>query len=493
MSDDPTHSQRSGDPASPQPHDDLSDVQPTPQGHDLPGGWQSSPAHAGEATPGETEPQEVWSTAPQGWTTAPGGHHGAAVDPPTPWSPPPGLSPTVQATSPIDAHTSAVLQTATEARATAALGDLFSDDRGTQRMLAMLRDPDVYDVRANRHDRVFYTDQSGPKMVTDRIFAGPAQFEAFLNHLLSLTDVGYRSVDAANASVIEGSFRADLTDLQGSLFIATSEVTRGEPSLVVRKQPKTIISLDRMLEQGMMSTDMRLFLELAVRGRANMLISGGSGAGKTTLARALSWFIDPSQRVVTVEEIDELHLSDRLPDVVPLTTFRKVDEWGTVRRSEDLEALVRHALRMRADRIWVGETRGKEAAALVKSCLSGHDGSVTTVHANNAGQAIRQLVSYVMESHLTEEVARDQVAAAFHLAVQVSMVRLGRRAITEIVELEPVREGNEQRRNVLWRYDFASETFMRVGVMSTRLRNDLERHNVNLAELDAMTQASWAG
>jgi pilus assembly protein CpaF len=359
--------------------------------------------------------------------------------------------------------------------------------------MAMLRDPEVYDVRINAHDRVFYTDATGPKMVSDRLFPGPAQYIGFINQLLLLTDAGYRSVADAQTSVVEGSFRADRTDLQGSLFIATGDVTRSEPSLVVRKQPKSLITLDRMLEQGMMSTDMRLFLELAVRGRANMLISGGSGAGKTTLARALSWFIDPSQRVVTVEEVDELHLADRLPDVVALTTFRSTDEWGTVRRSDSLEDLVRHALRMRADRIWVGETRGKEAYALVKSCLSGHDGSVTTLHANNAAQAIRQLVSYTMESHLTEEVARDQVAGAFHLAVQVSLMRLGRRVITEIVELEPVREGAEQRRNELWRYDYDSDSFVRTGTPSTRLRSALERYNVNLAELDALTAPTWDG
>src|SRR5690606_1949814 len=148
-----------------------------------------------------------------------------------------------------------------------------------------------------------------------------------------------------------------------------------------------------------------------------------------------------------------------------------------------LEDLVRHSLRMRADRIWVGETRGKEAYALVKACLSGHDGSVTTLHANNASQAIRQLISYVMESHLTEEVARDQVSGAFHLAVQIQQVKLGRRVITEIVELENVREGNEQRRNQLWRYDHASDTFIRVGTPTGRLRQALARYNVNFDDL----------
>lgn len=239
----------------------------------------------------------------------------------------------------------------------------------------------------------------------------------------------------------------------------------------------------------MMSADMRLFLETATRGRLNMLVAGGSGAGKTTLMRALAFFIDPSSRVISVEDIDELHLSDRLPNVVSLTTFRDADETGGVRRQDTLEDLVRHALRLRGDRIWVGETRGKEAYALVKACLSGHDGSVTTVHANSASQAIRQLVSYTMEANLSEEVARDQIAAAFHLAIHVAKVKMGRRVITEIVELEPTREGSEQRRNELWRFDFESESFVRTGTPSPRLRSAMERANVNLSELDDLLQA----
>jgi pilus assembly protein CpaF len=351
-------------------------------------------------------------------------------------------------------------------------------DMGALRMLEILRDPAVMQITANKFNRIFYTDSTGVHLV-DRVFAGPEHYTRWVNSLLPLTDVGYTDVETALTSVIEGSFDARKTDIHGSIHISTREITRGEPALTVRKQPREVVTLDRMVEQGMMSVDMRIFIEQAVRGRLNILLSGGSGAGKTTMARAMSMFIDPNQRVITVEEIDELHLDDRLPNVVSLTTSHKRDEQGRTIRRTSLDDLVRESLRMRADRVWVGETRGKEAYALVKACNSGHDGSVTTMHADNGAQAVRQVVTYVMESGLTEEVARDQVAQAFHIVLQISKVAMGRRVISEIVELESVREGNEQRRNPLYQYDPFTGTFHNVGRPTPALRHALQRYGVN--------------
>lgn len=357
------------------------------------------------------------------------------------------------------------------------LNDLFDDDKGSQRMMALLMDPEVVEITANGHNSIFYTGPQGKVMIREQLFAGPVQYLKWLNRLLALTDAGFTSVEDAKAPVIEGSLKESL---RGSIHICTKEITRGEPFLTVRKRPATWVTLDQMVAQRMMPPQIRDFLVTAVRGRLNMLVSGGSGAGKTTLAIALSAFVDPAHRVLTAEEIDELHMEERLPNVCALTTYRLRDDNGAVIRECNLEDLVREALRMRADRIWVGETRGREAYALTKACNSGHDGSLSTIHADDGASAVKAAITYVMEGGVAEEVARDQVARAFHLVVQIAKVRPTERRVTEVVELEPVREGTEQRRNVLFKYDHATDSWQQTGNPTPRLLETLQRHGVNV-------------
>jgi pilus assembly protein CpaF len=369
--------------------------------------------------------------------------------------------------------------------ATALLG--IFETTGSMEMNNMMVSPRVTQICVNRHDRIFYWDEYGPKKVTETIFGTPQQYMDWLDHLLTLTDAGFKKVEGARTSVIEASFRPDVTNLYGSIHISTKEVTRDEPALTIRKQPNEVVSLDQMLAADVMNTDMRFFLEQAIRGRLNILISGNSGAGKTTMARAFSQFIDPANRVITVEEIDELHLQDRLENVVPLTTYRFRNDDGQTIRETSLEDLVRDALRMRADRIWVGETRGKEAYALVKACNSGHDGSVTTVHADSGPEAVEQLVTYVMEAGLPAEVSQKQVSRAFNLVVQVGREKMGKRVIREITELEGVMEGSKQRSIRLYYYDVDTETYKSDTRPSPRLITAMARYGVNYNE-----NTSWA-
>ena len=360
------------------------------------------------------------------------------------------------------------------------LDSLFDDvDKGSQRLFDMLRDPDVIQIEVNAHNRIFFTQASGQKtMVSDQVFAGPEQYVRWLSKMCELTDAVF-DPDRSQSSIIEGSFLPNRSGVRGSVHIATPEVASVEPALTVRKQPETMITLDDMLRTQMMSGDMRLFLQQAVQGRLNILISAGSGIGKTTMARALSRYIDPANRVVTVEEIDELQLAERLPNVVALRTYRQRDDLGRVVRETALDDLVRESLRMRADRVWVGEIRGSEAYALVKACNSGHDGSVTTIHADDAPQAIRQLVTYGMEYGLPEQVAREQVSRAFHLVVHLAREKAGRRVVRHIYQFEPVLERSEQRRIELFKFDPQSGGFVTVSYPSNYLIEALQRYGVN--------------
>lgn len=351
-------------------------------------------------------------------------------------------------------------------------------DAGSTQLMQLLENPEVSQITADRHDRITFIDQHGPKRI-DRAFAGPEQYLQWVSRLMALTDVGFTDIRQVSAPVVEGSFLPDRTTAHGAVHICTREITHGEPAVTVRKQPHQIVTLDDMVNAGMLSAQARVFLEAAVRGRTNILVSGGSGAGKTTLARALSQFVAPEQRVVTCEETQELRLSDRLPNVVELFTHVKRDANGVILRETTLDDLVKESLRMRAERVWVGETRGKEAYALIKACNSGHEGSITTMHADNSEQAITQMRTYVMESGLPERAAHEQVAQAFGLVVQVEKIGMGRRAITEITELEPVIEEGNQRMTTLFQFDKTAYQHMFLERPTQRFLQKWANHGVN--------------
>lgn len=366
------------------------------------------------------------------------------------------------------------------------LDQMFSNT-GASHLLAMLRDEDIAQITVNAFDRVTFESRTeGRSTIHEALFGNTRQYCDFLNDLLRYTDHPPVDFNAPNTAVVEASLQRQ-HGLRGSIHVVTSLCTgNAQPALTVRKQPIEPVSLDEMVhEQYMMSTDMADFLKRAMQGRLNILVSGGSGAGKTTLARALSVYISPHHRVCTVEDIDELHLGEWLPETVSMLTHRQKNSQGAVVWEVDQEALVKEALRMRPDRIWVGEVRGREAYALTKAALSGHDGSLTTIHSDNGQQAVKQLVSYVMEYEgMTTSLAEKQVARAFDLVVQVQRVRPDRRAITEITQLEPVHEGGEQRTNTLWSYDPVADQFLLEGqVAGRKLREKFLRNGVNIDQV----------
>jgi pilus assembly protein CpaF len=196
------------------------------------------------------------------------------------------------------------------------------------------------------------------------------------------------------------------------------------------------ITLDIMAKQGNISPQMAVVLKIAARSRLNILISGGTGSGKTTLLNAMSQMIDEGERICTIEDAAELQLQQ--PHVVRLETRpANLEGKGEI----TMRDLVKNTLRMRPDRIILGEIRGAEALDVLQAMNTGHDGSLSTVHANRPREALTRLENMVGMSSATlpQKAVRQQIAAAVHMILQVSRMRDGMRrvvSVTEVVGME---------------------------------------------------------
>ena len=205
------------------------------------------------------------------------------------------------------------------------------------------------------------------------------------------------------------------------------------PCISIRKFPSQRYDIAGMIENGTMTAGVGKLLEIAARCRLNILVSGGTGSGKTTLLNALSQFIDHSERIVTIEDAAELQLQQ--PHVIRLET-RPASLEGTGQVTQ--RDLVWNALRMRPDRIIVGEVRGTEAFDMLQAMNTGHDGSISTVHANSARDALTRVENMVQmgQVSLPSRAIRFQIVAALDIIVQIERMRDGQRRVVQIAEVD---------------------------------------------------------
>jgi pilus assembly protein CpaF len=204
------------------------------------------------------------------------------------------------------------------------------------------------------------------------------------------------------------------------------------PVLSIRRFGTNPLRMPQLIQNGALTREVAVLFEMCVRARLNMIISGGTGAGKTTLLNALSAFIPPDERIVTIEDSAELQLQQ--PHVVRLETRPpNIEGKGEVTQRE----LVKNALRMRPDRIVVGEVRGGEAIDMLQAMNTGHDGSLTTIHANTARDALARLETMIQMTgmRLSDKAMRQQIASAVNLVVQVARLTDGTRRIVSIAEI----------------------------------------------------------
>jgi len=300
--------------------------------------------------------------------------------------------------------------------------DILNDLIGFGPIQSLLDDPEINEVMVNHANKV-YIERQGKLIETSVKFDGDAHIMRIIERIIS--PLG-RRVDTDSPMV-----DARLPD--GSRVNAViPPVALDGPMLTIRKFSKTRFTIDQLIEFDTLTRTMADFLKACVLGRLNIVVSGGTGSGKTTLLNVLSSFIPETERVVTIEDSAELRLDQ---DHVVRMESRPPDIDG--RGQVTIRDMVRNSLRMRPDRIIVGECRGGEALDMLQAMNTGHDGSLTTLHANSPRDALMRLETMVLMAgmELPLKVIRQQVASAVDLVVHQSRLKNGPRKITAISEV----------------------------------------------------------
>jgi pilus assembly protein CpaF len=300
--------------------------------------------------------------------------------------------------------------------------DLLDEVFGFGPLEPLLKDPSVSDILVNRRDLV-YIERGGILQRAEVKFRDD-------RHLLQIID---RIVGGVGRRVDESSPMVDARLPDGSRVNAIiPPLALDGPSLSIRRFGTTPLTAQKLLDLKSISPEMLEVLTAAVKARISILISGGTGAGKTTFLNMLSKYIPESERLVTIEDAAELQIQQE--NVVRLETRPpNVEGKGAVRQRQ----LLINALRMRPDRIVIGEVRGEEAFDMLQAMNTGHEGSMTTIHANTCRDALARLESMVAMANfnLPETAVRQQMASAIGVVVQISRMSDGSRRVTNIAEV----------------------------------------------------------
>lgn len=300
--------------------------------------------------------------------------------------------------------------------------ELISEIMGLGPIEPLLQDSSVSEVMVNGPDSI-YIERSGHLIKTETRFRNA-------EHLMHIID---RIVSAVGRRVDESSPMVDARLLDGSrVNVIIPPLSLIGPCLTIRKFSRDVLTVDKMIEFGSFDERMAQFLEACVRGRLNIVVSGGTGSGKTTLLNVLSSYVPESERIVTLEDSAELQLHQ--DNLVTLETRpANIEGEGEI----SMRDLVRNALRMRPDRIIVGEVRTGEALDMLQAMNTGHDGSMTTAHANSARDLLSRLETMVLMSgmELPLRAIRSQIASAVDIVVQIARMRDGSRKIINISEI----------------------------------------------------------
>ena len=321
------------------------------------------------------------------------------------------------------------------------VADVIDNILGYGPIQSLLDDPEVTEVMVNNAETV-YVERAGRLYPTDRRFLDDA-------HLLRIID---KMAGEVGRRVDESSPMVDARLPDGSRVNAIIHpLAINGPMLTVRKFSQEPFTVSDLVRFGTMSDSVAEFLDACVRGRLNVLISGGTGTGKTTLLNVVSQFIPTDERIVTIEDAAELRLHQ--PHVLRLEARPpNIEGKGQV----TIRDLVRNSLRMRPDRIVVGEVRGAESLDMLQAMNTGHEGSLSTVHANGPRDALSRLETMVLMAgfDLPMRAIREQMSSALDVLVHLARLRDGSRRIVKVVEVEGM-EGDTIVLQDIYRFDYS--------------------------------------
>lgn len=306
--------------------------------------------------------------------------------------------------------------------------ELFNAMRRLDILQELIEDPEITEIMVNGPERIF-VEKKGRLFCWDRQFSSRIQLE----------DVVQQIVSFCNRSVSKASPIADARLKDGSrVNIVLDPVALNGPVITIRRFPEKPIRMAQLVAWKSVTAEAVEFLRAAVRAGYNIFVSGGTGSGKTTFLNALSEFIPESARIITIEDNAELRL-DRIQNLVTLEA-RMANLEGE--REISIRDLIKTALRMRPDRIIVGEVRGAEAIDMLQAMNTGHDGSLSTGHANSPGDMLSRLETMVlMGMDLPLLAVRRQIVSGVDLIVHLGRLRDGSRRVLEIVETDGIYNG----------------------------------------------------
>lgn len=329
---------------------------------------------------------------------------------------------------------------------------------------AYLEDIQVSEIMINRYDKI-YIERDGKILRTDACFADNEAYEAAVNNILHFTGKSFTDENPLVDSRLPDGSR---------VHVAKSPIARDGTVMNIRKFNRQMLDMDWLIELGTLTEQACEYLNIAVRNERNILVAGGTSSGKTSLLNALSPFIPAGERIVVIEDSAELQLQQ---EHLISMECRQPDRYG--RGAITIRELFRSSLRLRPDRIIIGEVRGGEALDMIQAMTSGHGGSMGTLHADNPRDALNRLETMAMMSKvdLPLHALRAQISSAIDVVVQMSRHMGGQRLVTQISEIDPIdADGHYRLRDIFVLKSSQEKENKRVQLVWTGQRSAMAGH-----------------